>query len=119
MFTRTVPASPPSKPRLAIQVLLSASFATDAEDGENEYWSAYQTACSELLAFFRRAGGQDDDRNIILDPTENQDYQTLVEGFGSSLLTMLDALICGNRSQVRQTEARPSLLEQNTISHCV
>jgi hypothetical protein len=118
MFTRTAPASPSSKPCLAIQVLLSVSFAANVENEENEYWSAYQTACSELLGFFSRAGNQDDNGDITLDPAENEDYQTLVEGFGFSLLTMLNALICGDRSQVRRTEACP-FIEQNIISYCV
>ena len=59
----------------------------------------YQTACAELLALFGRASDQDD-VDIVLDPAENQEYQTLVKGFGSSLLTILNALICGDRNQV-------------------
>lgn len=96
MFTRTAPASPPTNPRLAVQVLLSVSFAGSVDDKENEYRSSYQAACAEMLALFSRAGDQDD----VLDPAENQEYQTLVKGFGSSLLTILNALVCSGRSQV-------------------
>lgn len=99
MFTRTAPARSPSKPRLAIQVLLSVSFAANVDNKENEYRSAYQTACAELLALFGRASDQDD-VDTVLDPAENQEYQTLVKGLGSSLLTILNALICGDRNQV-------------------
>lgn len=106
MFTCTAPVTAPLRPHLVVQTLLSVSFASssDKEDDDNRvsHWSRYQKACAQLLAVFSHVGERDDDGDQALDPAENRDYQILVKGISSSLLTMLDALLCGDRSQVRR-----------------
>lgn len=65
-----------------------------------KHWTAYQSACAELLSLFSHVG-EAQDIDTVLDPAENQSYQRLVRGIGSSLLIMLNALLEGDPRQVR------------------
>lgn len=104
MFTCAASVGFPAEARLDVQTLLSVSFAMQpgvADDHLMLHWSRYQKACAELLALFSRTAHHGSELDSVLDPAENQEYQTLVKDVGSSLLIMLDALILGDFSQVR------------------
>lgn len=73
-----------------------------------KHWTAYQSACAELLSLFSHVG-EAQDIDTVLDPRENQNYQRLVRGIGSSLLIMLDALLEGDAKQVRFRSLMPSI----------
>lgn len=97
MFTCAAPSAN-SEPTLAVQVLLSTSFA-DAAPELDHFRNSYRSACSSLLELVSRMR-DDTAENGPLNPEENEEYQRLVNGIGVNLLTIIDALLRIDPNQV-------------------